>query len=267
MRVAEVDGEVGVEGQLEVFGEFDALVPGQRQPQCVTAQWLSAAPDCVVQVRINAVGTPWYADDVTALSDVGGFGIRLPKTASDADIDAAVAAFGTQVALHPLIETARGVENISEIARHAATRSLCLGESDLSAELGTSGDIGLAWVRSRLVVAAHAAGLPAPLMSVWPDVADLAGLAESCAVGRALGFRGRAVVHPRQVAVVVEAFRPPAMELDRAADVLAALDQAAADGRGVATLPGGAMVDAAMRAGAERLIALDEQIRRQPPGG
>jgi citrate lyase subunit beta/citryl-CoA lyase len=80
-------------------------------------------------------------------------------------------------------------------------------------------------------------------MSAYTDVADLDGLAASCAVGRSLGMVGRTAIHPRQVPVIAAAFAPTDAELAWAKGVLAALDGAEV---GVATLPSGAMVDAAM---------------------
>jgi citrate lyase subunit beta/citryl-CoA lyase len=241
----------------------DAVAPSAKDAaRAAAVDWIAAQPDCPVQVRVNAVDTPWFAADAAALRAVAGrFDVRLPKAESGADLDAVVGALGAGVALHVLVETARGVESIVEIAGHPATVSICLGESDLRSELGFEGDVGLAWVRSRLVIAARAAGLPAPLMSVWPDVLDLDGLARSCATGRALGLFGRAVIHPRQIPVVVEAFRPSAQDLDRARAVVEALEAALAAGRGVATLPSGGMVDAAMRPAAERLLAIEKALQ------
>jgi citrate lyase subunit beta/citryl-CoA lyase len=247
----------------------DAVAPSAKsEARAAAAEWIAARPGIPVQVRVNAVGTPSFADDAVALRAMPGrFGVRLPKTQSAADLDAVAHAFGADVTVHALVETARGVESIGEIAGHPVTATICLGESDLRSELGLEGDTGLAWVRSRVVIAARAAGLPAPLMSVWPDVHDTEGLARSCATGRTLGLFGRAVIHPRQIPVVVTAFRPTAEQLHGARDVIAALDAAAAAGRGVATTRSGNMVDPAMRPQAERLIAIDKGLRGRPSPG
>ena len=87
------------------------------------------------------------------------------------------------------------------------------------------------------------------MMSAYPDLADLDGLAASCARGRALGLRGRAAVHPRQVPVIREAFAPTEAETAWARAVLDALD-----GAGVATLADGSMVDEAMARRARALL-------------
>ncbi|MEV0720829.1 HpcH/HpaI aldolase/citrate lyase family protein, partial [Asanoa sp. NPDC050611] len=82
---------------------------------------------------------------------------------------------------------------------------------------------GLAWARGWVVVAARAAGLPAPVQSVYTDVADLDGLRASTRQARAMGFVGRSVVHPRQIPVVHAVFTPSAAEVAAAEAVLAAL--------------------------------------------
>jgi citrate lyase subunit beta / citryl-CoA lyase len=89
------------------------------------------------------------------------------------------------------------------------------------------------------------------MMSAYTDVADLDGLAMSCALGRSLGMVGRTAIHPRQLPVIAAAFAPTDAELAWAKEVLAALDGAAT---GVATLASGAMVDAAMARRARTLL-------------
>lgn len=131
---------------------------------------------------------------------------------------------------------------------------LSLGEADLRSDLGVSSEDGLSWVRSRIIVAARAAGLPPPAMSAYTDVVDLAGLARSCERGRVLGFAGRTAIHPRQLPVIAEAFRPTAAELASARQLIDSYEAGAAAGRGVVVLPDGRMADAAMIGEAKRLL-------------
>lgn len=224
----------------------DAVAPAARTgARTEVARWLRAGslPAGVdLQVRVNPLNGPWGADDLAALpADVA---VRVPKVESAADVDAVLAA-GPRV-VHALLETAAGVEAAGEVARHPAVASLALGEADLRADLGVEPSLGggaLDWCRARLVVAARAAGLPAPMMSVWPHLSDVDGLAASCRAGRALGMRGRAAIHPVQLPVIRAAFAPTDAERRWAEDVLAALEDSAG---GVAVLSSGAMVDAAM---------------------
>jgi citrate lyase subunit beta/citryl-CoA lyase len=159
--------------------------------------------------------------------------------------------------VHCLIETALGVERAYAIATAGpVVASIGLGEADLRGDLAVTDDGGLAYARGRIVVAARAAGLPPPAMSVYPDIEDLDGLAASCRAGRALGFLGRTAIHPRQLPVIVAAFRPTADEVVRARAVLDALADADAAGRGTAVLPDGRFVDRAMAPGARRVLDL-----------
>jgi citrate lyase subunit beta/citryl-CoA lyase len=96
----------------------------------------------------------------------------------------------------------------------------------------------LLFARSSLVVDSAAAGLRPPIDRVWVDVRDASGLAEDCALARTLGFRGKACIHPGQVAVVADAFGPSDAEVARAHAIVAAYDEAVADGRGVVALDG-----------------------------
>lgn len=222
-----------------------------------------------VQVRVNARGSAWHRDDLRAMAAVDPrVGVRLPKVSGASDVSAVQEALpGRQV--HALIETALGVERAFEIAS-SGVASVTLGEADLRAELGVSageaGEPGLAWVRSRLVVAAVAAGLPAPQMSAWTDVKDLAGLARSCAHGRALGFVGRSAIHPVQLPVIHDAFRPTLAELDRAREILARVGAAEADGAGTVVLDDGTFLDVAMVRAAQAVLARDYGAATSPRG-
>lgn len=222
------------------------------------ADFLSTAPPCPMAVRVNGADTPWHAADLEAMAgSAQPAAIRLPKCESPEQVTEASRRSGGRE-VQAVIESAIGVERLFDIARAAATASVGLGEADLRSALSISDPAGLGWIESRLVVAANAAGLPAPLMSVWTDLEDLTGLAASCRAGKARGFLGRAAIHPAQVSVIRDAFRPDDAEVRQARAVLAALD-GAAELSGVAVLPGGHMVDEAMRRGAERILALAEQ--------
>ncbi|MFG2529558.1 HpcH/HpaI aldolase/citrate lyase family protein [Streptomyces sp. NPDC048516] len=162
-------------------------------------------------------------------------------------------------ALYALLESALGIEHAFAIATaHPALRGIALGEADLCGELGVRDDAGLAWPRGRAVVAARAAGLAPPPQSVFPDVRDLDGLARSCAAGRGLGFLGRAAVHPRQLPVIEAAYLPSAEEIAAARETVRA---ATAEGGGALALPDGRFVDAAVVAGARRVLELAERRR------
>ncbi|NGO73664.1 aldolase/citrate lyase family protein, partial [Streptomyces boncukensis] len=236
----------------------DAVAPERKAyARAATAELLAdPSPGPVpVHVRVNALDGPLAEDDVRALAPLPGLAaLRLPKVTSPADI-ARVAGWSAGAApLYALLESALGVERAYEIATcHRAVRGIALGEADLRADLGVpEGDGGLAYARGRAVLAARAAGLAPPPQSVYPDIRDLAGLAASCAEGKAAGFLGRAAVHPRQLAVIERAYRPTAREVERAEQVV----RAAETGAGALALPDGRFVDPAVVAGARRTLRL-----------
>ena len=235
----------------------DAVAAGAKAgARQATADALQEASDeRPVQVRINAVGTPWHEDDLAMVAALPRtVGLRLPK----AERVEAVRDVGTAAPdrpLHLLVESALGLERAYDLAS-CGVASIGLGEADLRADLGVTADKGLLWARGRIVAAAAAAGLPPPSMSAYTDVRDLDGLAESCRTGKSLGFLGRTAIHPAQLDVIRTAFTPTAEEVDRAEELLAAAEAGAAAGRGAVALPDGRFVDEAVLRQARRVVAL-----------
>ena len=237
----------------------DAVAPAQKDAARANAVRLLAEvpPSRPVQIRINHPDTPWHAADVAAVASLPpGVGVRLPKIESPDEVRRHADALPGRE-LHPLIESALGVEQALAIALASPrTASLGLGEADLRSDLRIADETGLAWARSRVVNAARAARLPPPAMSVYPNVRDLAGLAESCRAGRALGFRGRTAIHPGQLATIRAAFLPSSEEVARARAVLSKMDGATRAGVGAIALAVGTFVDVAMLDQARAVLAL-----------
>jgi citrate lyase subunit beta/citryl-CoA lyase len=159
--------------------------------------------------------------------------------------------------LMPILESALGIERALEIARASErTVALTIGLEDYTADLGvvkTPEGSESAWARSRLVNAARAAGLQA-IDSVYGDVADEAGLRAWAARAKAMGFEGMGCVHPRQIRPIHEAFAPTAAEIDRAAAIVAAFEEAGERGLGVVSL-GSKMIDPPVVRRALRVVA------------
>ena len=231
----------------------DAVAPDRKAyARAATAELLSE-PQLNVHVRMNALDTPWAADDLRTLTPLPGVsGLRLPKTTSAEDV-VAVAEKARDLPLYALLETALGIERAFSIAAaHPSVHGIALGEADLRADLGVRDDAGLDWSRSRVIVAARAADLPPPPQSVHPDIRDLEGLAASCAHGRTLGFLGRAAIHPRQLPVIESAFLPTTEEIEQAETIV----KAAMREEGAQALADGRFIDAAVVAAAQRTLAL-----------
>ncbi|MFE9447673.1 HpcH/HpaI aldolase/citrate lyase family protein [Streptomyces sp. NPDC006739] len=231
----------------------DAVAPDRKEyARAATADLLREHLPVPVQVRVNALDGPWAAADLAAVAPLAGVsGLRLPKVTSPEQVRRVAGA--TTLPLYALLETALGIEHAYAVAAaHPSLRGISLGEADLRADLGLRDEAGLDWIRSRVVVAARAAGLPPPPQSVHPDIRDLRGLAASCAHGRALGFLGRAAIHPRQLPVIERAYLPTEAEVEQAETVV----KAASANPGAQALPDGRFVDAAVVAAARRTLSL-----------
>jgi citrate lyase subunit beta/citryl-CoA lyase len=238
----------------------DAVAPAHKDEARANAvRLLAAAGARPVQVRVNHPSTPWHEADLAALAGLPlAVGVRVPKVESPEEILALVAALPGR-AVHALIESALGVERALQIAMASpAIASLALGEADLRSDLQVEDDTALAWPRSRVIVAARAARLPPPAMSVYPNVRDLDGLAASCRGGRALGFRGRTAIHPAQLATIRSAFLPTPREVLRAKEVMARVADATAAGVGAIALTDGTFLDVAMVEQARAVLTLAE---------
>jgi citrate lyase subunit beta/citryl-CoA lyase len=236
----------------------DATHPSQR----VAAIGAQPVP---VAVRVNHVSSPDFALDVAAvgpLLDVGVMQeIHLPKVESAADVATAAAATSPYMSgphLGCLIESARGMRFVHEIAEAPGVCGVSLGEADLRADLGlprgARADEGLLLARLTIVQAARAAGLPAPRGSVFANISDVGGLRASSEELRRLGFHGRSVIHPGQVATVREVFAPTAEELDWARAVTERAGSMETAGTASVALEDGSFVDPAIVRQAHDLI-------------
>jgi len=229
-----------------VILDLEDAVPLARKDyaRAAVAEFTSARHGVPIQVRVGHAGD--FASVGPAVESV-----RLPKVESAREV--AFAATLVSKPLHCLIESAVGLEAAHAIATaHPSVAGIGLGEEDLRSDLGVLDDEGLLWARSRIVVAARAAGLPSPAMSVYPWLSDVDGLIASCRAGRRLGFLGRAALHPQQLPGIVEGFRPPHAEVARAQTLLAAVTPES----GALVLPDGRFADRAAVAAAERTVAL-----------
>lgn len=223
----------------------------------VVLAWLAAAPaGPPVWVRVNP-GERREEEVVRLATRPRLAGLCLAKTETAADVervDRLLAAAGRDIAVAPLVETARGVVNLHAIAAAPRVRLLHLGELDLALDLGLTPDEAgsqLLPVRSQVVVASRAAGLAAPPAPVSPVIDDDEAYERSTRRLADLGFVGRACIHPRQVAVANQVFGADPRAAAWAREVL---DAARRAGRGAFRGPDGTMVDEAVLQRARRLL-------------
>ncbi len=215
----------------------DAVPLAQKDAaRAAVAEWLSPAQP--VLVRINAAGTPWFDDDVRLCESPGLGGIVLPKAESAEAIDAIRSRLGAKVPVLPLIESARGMWNILAVARSAGVARLVFGSIDYQADMGISDD-ELVHARSRIVLASRVAEISPPVDGVTTAIDDAVVLQRDARRARSLGFGAKLCIHPKQVALVNDAFRPTDEEIAWARRVV----EADAAAKGAAIAVDGKMVD------------------------
>jgi citrate lyase beta subunit len=225
----------------------------------------------MVTARINGLDTPFgYRDLLIVVEEAGGHldSVVIPKINNAGDIHFADRMlngiemnnqFSTPIGIEASIESAQGLEKVSDIASASARlKTLVFGVADFSSSIGArlvslSGhgesetDIypGHRWnfVMSRIVMAAKAHGLLA-IDAPYGHFKDTDGLQQSSATSCALGFDGKWAIHPNQIEVINSVFSPNSADIERARKVLDANDKARAEGRGAVSVDG-RMVDQA----------------------
>jgi citrate lyase subunit beta/citryl-CoA lyase len=224
-------------------------------------------------IRINGLGTPWGPADLAAAAAAAPDAILLPKPGSGADIAAGTAALARAGAqpktrLWAMIETPLAILNVAEIAAAAKAQGarlacLVLGLNDLvketRADLSVNRRPALYWL-SAAVTAARAFGLDV-LDGVYNNFKDAEGFRRECVHGRRLGFDGKTLIHPDQVAVANEVFAPPEAEVALARKIIAAFARPESRGKGVITVEG-RMVELLHAEMAARTVAIAEAIER-----
>jgi citrate lyase subunit beta/citryl-CoA lyase len=176
--------------------------------------------DRIVAIRTNAGDTPEFTWDAVAVAGSAADYAVVPKVESAADAERIVAAVGKPVLA--MIETPAGVLAAVGIAAVPGVVGLIAGVNDLRATLGiASGRAGLTLALQTIVLAARAGGGWA-IDGVFNLLDDADGLAAECREGRAMGFDGKSLIHPNQIAIAAEAFGPSAAELADAHALIAA---------------------------------------------
>ena len=229
-----------------------------------------------ISVRINGIDTHYMYRDVVDVVEQAGEHldtILIPKVGVAADVymvDAMVSqieeacGLTEKIGIEALIETTLGMANVESVAVSSPRlEAMHFGVADYAASCrarttnigGLNTDYpGDQWHQalSRMLEACRAYGLR-PIDGPFGDFNDPDGYIDGARRAAALGYEGKWAIHPSQVALANEVFSPPAAEVDRARRILAALDEAAAEGRGAAQLDG-RMIDAASARMAENVV-------------
>ena len=250
----------------------DAVAPdakGLAREQVVAALAEGGYGHRELLVRINALSTPWGAEDVQAIAAASTppHGVLIPKVSTAADVQEAIGAFEAagcpdSVDFWIMIETPLCILNIGEVTgAHPRLKGIVMGTSDLSKDTRvrhTPDRLGFMTALNLSVYAARAHGLDV-IDGVQLDLADDAGLLGSCEQGRDLGFDGKTLIHPKQIAAANATFSPDEDELAEARAIIEVWEQAQAEGKGVVVL-NGRLVENLHVEEAQRLLELGAAI-------
>ncbi|MDH3264834.1 MAG: CoA ester lyase [Paracoccaceae bacterium] len=196
-------------------------------------------------VRINALDTPWGEADLAEIARARPEAILLPKVDRAADVevlakklDARAETAGTRI--WAMMETPLSALNAAEIAAAPRMAGFVLGTNDLAKDLGARfrpDRLPLVTALQLCLLAARAYGLVA-LDGVYNAFKDQDGLRAECEQGRDMGFDGKTLIHPDQLAVANAVFAPSEAEIALARRQIAAFEEAEAAGQGVAVVDG-----------------------------
>jgi len=255
-----------------IFDLEDAVAPeakGDARDRACAAVLAGGYGPREITVRANGLATPWHDDDIAAIAAAGPAGVVVPKVDSVdqvRSIEASLERHGApaHTAIWAMLETPQAILRAPEIAACSdRLRVLVMGTNDLIKELHASRVADRAPLLHSLgacVLAARAAN-KVILDGVFNDITDEAGLLGECEQGRALGFDGKTLIHPSQVAPCNEAFSPSPEDVELAHRVIAAFDEAQAEGRGVVTVDG-RMIENLHVDEARRVLAVEATLRR-----
>lgn len=222
-----------------------------------------------VVIRVNGLGTPWGKDDVRAVVGAGADAILFPKIESVLQVHEALEALDSAGApaglgLWIMVETPRAILDIDAVTgADAHLGCIVMGTSDLAKDMRvrhTPDRIGFVAALSLCVTAARAHGVDI-IDGVHLDLQDDAGHRSACEQGRDMGFDGKSLIHPKQIADANEVFAPSAAEVDNAYVIIEAWQAAQAEGKGVVVV-NGRLVENLHVEEARRNIALAEAIAR-----
>ncbi len=254
-----------------IFDLEDAVAPDAKEAardQAVAAASSGDYGHREITIRCNGLDTEWGTADLQAIAGSGAAAVVVPKVSSVDDVDAVSAQLDgagapATMRIWPMIETPRAIFDVRDIAAHSRVDVLVMGTNDLARELRA----GLVRGRHPLLphlatalLAAREAGV-AILDGVYNDVRDPDGFRIECVQGVEMGFDGKTLVHPDQVAIANDVWAPSDDEIEHARKVIAAFEEAEAGGQGVITVDG-TMIENLHVENARRVLATADAIAR-----
>lgn len=197
----------------------DAVDPGDKADARAQLDTVLGAGRVKPWLRINAVGTPWFAQDLALLQKhhAAVAGVMLAKTESASDLQA----LDCDLPVLGLIESARGLLALDEICRHPRITRLAFGAADLSADLGCEDDWDLLWpARLQVLIHSAAARLPPPVDGVTMALQNIGQVEGDARRAARAGFGAKLCIHPAQLAPVLQGFAPSEAQLQWARRIM-----------------------------------------------
>jgi citrate lyase subunit beta/citryl-CoA lyase len=211
-----------------------------------------------IWVRINK---EMAMEDIKQIAYGMPHGLCIPKVESREDVEVVeriMAEAGADFHLMPIIETAKGIANAKEIAMASdKIVAIAFGAEDYTRDTGAKKTWeALLYPRFSILLAAKSAGIQA-LDTVYTNVEDEEGLREETKKIVELGFDGKGAIHPSQIEIIHECFKPTPEEIEEARKIINAIEEARKKGLGVATL-NGKMIDLPVEKKARRILKMAE---------
>nr|WP_314144452.1 CoA ester lyase [uncultured Rhodococcus sp.] len=220
----ETFGDAVASGVDAVILDIEDAVAPAKKPAAREAvvRWLGDGNSA--WVRINDATTPYWADDLAALSGLPGLvGVMLAKTESGGQVEATAARLAPGTPILALVESAMGLEAATEIARADSTFRLAFGSGDFRRDTGMSDDpLAMAYPRSRLVVSSRVARIPGPIDGPTLTANDSI-LGRDAALTLSMGMTGKLCMHSEQAPIVNRELAPSPTDVSWAHDVIDAL--------------------------------------------
>jgi len=259
----------GIASDAIIFDLEDAVSPDSKdlaRTQAVAAANSGEYGKRELTIRCNSLDTPWGAADIAAAAGACVSSVVIPKVSTTVELDAvsrALDAAGApaEMGIWAMIETPTAILDARAIAAHPRVAVLVMGTNDLAKELHARQVHGRAPLVPHLasaLLAVREAGKPV-LDGVYNDIKNADGFRAECEQGAEMGFDGKTLIHPDQVAIANEVWSPSDSEIEHARRVIAAFDEALAAGKGVVQLDG-RMIENLHVDGARRALAIADAI-------
>ena len=259
----------GISADALIFDLEDAVSPDSKDAARENAVKAASSGEYgkrEITIRCNGLDTPWGAADIAAAAKACVSAIVIPKVSDEKTLDEVsrhldAAGAPKEILIWAMIETPTAILDARAIAAHPRVAVLVMGTNDLAKELRAAQIPGRAPLYSHLataLLAAREAGKPI-IDGVFNNIKDADAFRDECVQGMEMGFDGKTLIHPDQVAIANDVWAPSESEVEHARKVIAAFDEALAAGKGVVQLDG-KMIENLHVANAQRAIAIADAI-------